>query len=193
MRLIKTFLALTFRASTNHLSLYSFLASFGSCDLRLCLIDTGQRFVYARILQLALAEIFLNPGTRTRNCRSGLIYLGLIVIVLQLDEEVALVNLLVVSHIHRAHNTCHLGTERSKIATNVSIICNLFDLATFPRIPVTCDGDQNDQSENHHENWRCVALPLSTSARNGLICTDLWRHRFRFGRRGFSGHWRSGH
>jgi hypothetical protein len=43
LTLIKTFLVFTFRASTNQLSLYSFLASFGCCNLRLCLIDTGRR------------------------------------------------------------------------------------------------------------------------------------------------------
>src|ERR1700686_778331 len=154
MSLIKTFLALTFRPSTNHLSLYSFLASFGCCNLRLCLIDTDHSFSDARILQLPLAKIFLNASTRSRNCSIGLINLCPIVIVLQLDQEVALVLLLVVGHIHRAHNACHLGTERSKVAANVSIICNLFDLATFPRIPVTCDGDQNGQSEKHHEDGR---------------------------------------
>src|SRR3954471_23770294 len=135
MTLIKTFLAFTFRASTNQLSLYSLLASFGGCNLRVCLIDTGYRFSDARILQLPLAEIFLNPGTRSRNCGTGLINLRPIVIVLQLDKEVALVNLLVVSHLHGAHDCRYLGAERSKIAANVSIVCNLFDLATFPRIP----------------------------------------------------------
>src|SRR6266851_7178403 len=166
MSLIKTFLAFTFRASTNQLSLYRFLASLGCCNLRLCLIDTGHSFRDARILQLALAKIFLNARTRSRNCGVGLIDLCPIVIVLQLDEEVALVDLLVVSHLHCAHDSRYLGTERGKVAANVSIICNLVDLATFPRIPVTCDGDQNGQSENHHENWRYVALPPGTSARN---------------------------
>src|SRR6266481_97919 len=102
MSLIKTFLALTFRASTNQLSLYSFLASFGCCNLRLCLIDTGHRFSDARILQLPLAKIFLNARTRSRNCGIGLINLGPIVIVLQLDEEVTLMDLLVVGHSHHA-------------------------------------------------------------------------------------------
>src|ERR1700674_3514440 len=189
MSLVKTFLAFACRTRTNQFSLYTFLASFGSCNLRLCLIDTRQRFVYARILQLPLAKIFLNARTRSRNCGIGLINLRLIVIVLQLDEEVALVNLLVVSHLHRAHDSRYLGTERGNVAANVSIICNLVDLATFPRIPVTCDGDQNGQSENHHESWRYVALPPGTSARNGLICTDLWRRRFRCGCRRSSGHW----
>src|SRR5689334_24687334 len=36
----------------------------------------------------------------------------------------------------------------SNVAANVSIICALFDLATFPCIPVTCDGNQN-RSEEH--------------------------------------------
>src|SRR5882672_3124357 len=188
MTLIKTFLALTFRASTNQLSLYSFLASFGCDNLRLCLIDTSQRFCDAYILQLPLAKIFLNARTRGRDCGVGLINLRPIVIVFQLDDVVALVDLLVVRHIHRAYDACHLGAERSDVAANISIVGNLVDLATFPRIPVTCDGDQNGQSENHHQNWRHVALPPGTSPRNYLICIDLRRHRFRYGYSG--GHWR---
>src|SRR5258706_7197145 len=104
MSLIKTFLACAFRATTNQLSLYSFLASLGCCNLSPGLIDTRQRFTDARILQLALAEIFLNSGTRSLNCFFGLIYLGLIVIVLQLDEEIALVHLMVVRHTHSTHD-----------------------------------------------------------------------------------------
>src|SRR5258708_2052429 len=127
MSLIKTFLAFTFRASTNQLSLYSFLAGLGGCNLRLCLIDTGHRFSDARVLQLPLAKIFLNARTRSRNCGSGLINLRPIVIVLQLDEEVTLVNLLVVSHIHCADDSRYLGTERSKIAADLSVIPNLLD------------------------------------------------------------------
>jgi hypothetical protein len=88
----------------SQLSLDSFLASFGSRNLRVGLIDTRQRFVDARILQLALPKIFLNAGTRSLNRRFGLIHLGLIVIVLQFDKEIALVYLLVVRHIHRAHD-----------------------------------------------------------------------------------------
>src|SRR5467141_1048270 len=119
MSLIKTFLAFTFRASSNQLSLYSFLAGLGGCNLRLCLIDTGHRFSDARILQLTLAKIFLNARTRSRNCGVGLIDLCLIVIVLQFDEEIALVYQLVVSHIHRAHDSRYLGAERSKVTANV--------------------------------------------------------------------------
>src|SRR4029077_9319519 len=100
--LIKRFLALTFRACSNQLSLYGFLASLGGCNLRLCLINTRQRFRYARILQLALPKILLDAGACSLNCRFGLIHLRPIVIVLQFDQEVALVNLLVVGNIDGA-------------------------------------------------------------------------------------------
>src|SRR5258708_3325474 len=193
MSLIKTFLAFKFRASTNQLGLHSFLPSLGCCNLRLCLIDTRQRSVYPRILQLALAEIFLNAATRSLNCRLALIDLGLIVIILQFDEEIALVNLLVVSRAHRAHDACHLGAERGKVAANVSIIRDLLYLSAFPCVPVTRDGDHNGHSEKHHENWSYVALPPGTLARHRLICADFWRHRFRYGRRGSIRHWRGGH
>src|ERR1700746_1097716 len=101
--------------------------------------------------------------------------------------------LLVVGHIHCAHDACHLRAERSKFHTNVSIIRNLLCFSAFPCIPVTRDGDQNGQSEKHHEDGRYVVLPPATAARNCLICTDLWRHRFRHWWRGSSGHWGGGH
>src|ERR1700733_7430314 len=141
--LIKRFLALTFRACSNQLSLYGFLASLGGCNLRLCLINTRQRFRDARILQLALPKILLDAGACSLNCRFGLIHLSPVVIVLQFEEEIALTYLLVVRHVDCAHDARYLRTERRKVAANVSIICNLFNLASFPRIPVTRDGDQN--------------------------------------------------
>src|ERR1700733_231069 len=141
--LIKPFLAFTFGTSANQLSLYSFLASLGGCNLGLCLIDARERFRDTRILQLALAKILLNAGTRRLNCRFGLTHLRLIVIVLQFDEEIALMYLLVIRHVNCAHDGRHLGTERSKVAANVSIICDLFNLAALPRIPVTRNGDQD--------------------------------------------------
>jgi hypothetical protein len=74
--------------------------------------------------------------------------------------------LLVVRHIDCVHNARHLGAERSQVAANVSIIRDLFNLAAFPCIPVTRDGDQNSQSEKQHENGRYIVLPPRTLARN---------------------------
>src|SRR4029077_7559067 len=97
--LIKPFLALTFRACSNQLSLYGFLASLGGCNLRVCLINPRQRFGDARILQQAWAKMLLDAGACSLNCRFGLIHLRPVVIVLQFDQEVALVDLLVVRSI----------------------------------------------------------------------------------------------
>ena len=90
-------------------------------------------------------------------------------------------DLLVVGHIHRAHDACHLGAERSKIAANVSIISNLFDFATFPRIPVTRDGDQDRQSEHYDEKRSRVLFQPGTVVRRGGSFVALRRRRFRHG------------
>ena len=150
--LIKPFLPLTLRERSNQLCLHSFLARLGGCDLCLCLIDARERFRDTRILQLALAKILLNAGTPRLNCGFGLIHLRPVVIILQFDEEIALVYLLVVRHVDGAHDTRHLRTERGKVAANVSVIGGLFDLAAFPRIPITSNRDQDSQSEKHHKD-----------------------------------------
>src|SRR4029077_16238873 len=180
------------RASANQLSLYGVLASFGGCNLCLCLINACQRFRDARILQLALAKIFLNAGARRPNCCFGLIHLRLIVIILQFDEEIALMYLLVVRHVNRAHDASHLGAERCKVTANVSIICDLFDLATLPSIPVPRDGDQNGESEQYHNEGSHVLLPSGTAARGSRGVDCGWR-RARYRRSGLRRDWRSGH
>ena len=70
----------------------------------------------------------------------------------QFDEQIALMHSLVVRHIYCADDGCHLRAKRSKVAANVSIVGHLFDLAAFPGIPATRDGDQDRQSKKHHEN-----------------------------------------
>src|SRR6202041_2398866 len=101
--------------------------------------------------------------------------------------------LLVVRHVDGAHDGRHLSTKWSKVAANVSIICDLFDLPALPGIPVTRNGDQNGQSEKHHKDGSYQALPPGTWARNWLICINFGRNRSRNRRPGSRRHWRSGH
>jgi len=60
MSLIQTFLALAFRECANQLGFHGVLPSFSRGNLRLCLIDTGKCFRYARVLQFALPAVIFD-------------------------------------------------------------------------------------------------------------------------------------
>src|SRR5713101_6921818 len=143
MSLIQTLLALALGVGANQVRTYGLSTSFSCGDLRLCLIDTGKRFGYARVLQLALAVVVFDGGTGSLNCCSGLVNLRSVVVVLQFHNEGALVDSLKVGYVNRAHDAGHLRAQRRKVAAHVSIISYLFDLAALPRIPVASDSDQN--------------------------------------------------
>src|SRR5260370_330411 len=63
MSLIQALLALALGVGPNQVRTYCFPTSFSRRDLRLCLIDTGERFGYTRVLQLALATLVFDCGT----------------------------------------------------------------------------------------------------------------------------------
>src|ERR1700688_633107 len=143
MSLIQPLLALALGAGTNELGLHRFLAGFGRSDLCLGLIDASKGFGDPRVLQLALATVVYNGSTGSLNCCSGLVNLRPEIVVLQFDNEVALVYSLIVGYMNRAHDAGHLGAQRCQVAADVSVISYLFDLAALPRIPVASDSDQN--------------------------------------------------
>src|SRR5882724_7524023 len=143
MSLIQTLLALALGVGANQVRAYCIPTSFNCGDLRLCLIDTGKRFGYTRVLQLALATVVFDGGTGCLNCCTGLVSLCPVIVVLQFHNEVAFVYSLKVGYVNRAYDAGHFGAQRCKVAADVSIISDLFDLAALPRIPVASDGDQN--------------------------------------------------
>jgi hypothetical protein len=128
---------------TNELGFNSLLASFSRGDLRFGLIDAGKGFGYTRVLQLALATVVFDGSMGSRNSRTGLVNLCPIILILQFDDQIAIVYPLKVFHVNRTHDARHLGAQRCKVTANVSIIGDLFDLATLPRVPVASDGDQD--------------------------------------------------
>src|SRR5882762_10868873 len=102
MSLIQPLLALAFRVGTNQVRSYCFSTSFGRGDLRLCLIDTGERFRYKRVLQLALPTVVFDGSTGSLNCCAGLVNLCPVIVVLQFDDDLALVYSLKVGYMNRA-------------------------------------------------------------------------------------------
>jgi hypothetical protein len=103
MSLIQLLLALALRVGANQVRSYCFPTSFSRGDLRLCLIDTGKRFGYPRVLQLALATLVFDGGTGCFNYCTGLVNLCPVVVVLQFHNEVAFVYSLKVGYVDRAN------------------------------------------------------------------------------------------
>jgi hypothetical protein len=85
--------------------------------------------------------------------------LRLIIAVLEFNDEVSLVYLLIVGNGYISNDSGHLRTERGEIAANIGIVGNLFNMATFPGIPVPGQGNQDSQTEKYDQHRRNVFLP----------------------------------
>jgi len=110
------------------------------------------------------------------DCRSSLVNLRPVIVILQFDDEVALAYLLIVGDVNRAYGASHLGAQRCQVAANVRIVGDLFELATFPRIPVPGEGHQHGRGEQHHQNRRQVGPPSRPAARRSGRRIDVsWR------------------
>src|SRR5258708_33257862 len=193
MSLIQTFLALALGVGANQVRTYCLPTSFSCRDLCLCLIDTGKRFGYTRVLQLALAQVVFDGGMGCLNCRTGLVSLCLVVVVLQFHNELPFVYSLKVGYVDRAHDAGHLGARRRKITADVRVISYLFDVPAFPTIPVASDGDENCQGERHNKEGSHVLFPSHPARRSVRRLFALWRQRLRHGGGGVSRYWRGGH
>jgi hypothetical protein len=117
----------------------------GNFGLRLrdptdCPVDFG-------LLQLFLAPVILDGGFCRCHARIRLGYLRLVIAVLQFEQQVAFLQLLVVSNVHRADNAGHLSAKRGKITADVSVVGNLFRFAAFPGIPVPDKGNEDSKAE----------------------------------------------
>jgi hypothetical protein len=85
--------------------------------------------------------------------------LRLIIVVLKFNDEVSLVYLLIVGNAYTLNDSGHLRTEWGEVAANIGIVGNLFEMATFPGIPVPEQGNQDGQSEEYDQHRRKVFLP----------------------------------
>src|SRR5277367_883493 len=135
MSLIQALLALSFRAGTHQFGFYSILAGLGCRDLGFSLIDSSEGPLNTSVLQLALAKVVLNSSSGCLYSCACLGYLRLVVVVLQLDEQIAFVHRLIIGNVNTSNYPGYLRTEWREIAANVGVVGNLFRLAAFPGIP----------------------------------------------------------
>ena len=94
------FLADAFRVRSRHIGLHRLLAGPRRGDLRMGLIDAGERALNPRVLEVALAAVVFERCLRRVDSRDRLRDLCAKVVVRQEHQLVSLANLLVVVHLH---------------------------------------------------------------------------------------------
>jgi hypothetical protein len=128
-------------------------------DFSFRLVDSGQRTVNLCIFQLALTTIVFDRRLCRLNAGHSLRHLRLVVVVIELDEQVALVDQLIVVDVDFAHQSGNFCAERSEITPNIGIIRHLLDAATFPAVPVAGNGHDDGDRQKQDDQRRPVLLP----------------------------------
>ena len=153
------FLTAALGARARHVGLDGLRAGLRGGDLRLRLIDAGEGALNARVLQRALPPVVFERRLRRVNRGGGLRDLRPVVVVLQADQLVALPNLLIVIHLHFAHETRDLRAERRDIAADERVVGDLIDSSSFPRIPVARQRERDRERHQHDEHGRAESPP----------------------------------
>lgn len=128
-------------------------------NLRFGLVDACLRAIDLRVLEVALPAIVLERSFCRFDPRCRLGQLRFEIVVIELHQEVAFVDLLIVVHFYfpnQARNRC---AQRCEIAANVGVVSNLFDVAPFPRIPVASDGHDHSDCQKKNDQRRPKLLP----------------------------------
>ena len=120
------------RARARHIRLHRLLSRLRGCDLRVGLVDSREGTFNLCILKVALPSIVFESGFCGFNTRSRLRHLRLVIVIVKLNQDVALVNLLVVVNCHLPHQSGNFCAERREIAANVRIIGYLLDPSRPP-------------------------------------------------------------
>src|SRR5271157_3486569 len=71
---------------------------------------------------------------------------------LQLNQKLSFVYLLVIGDRYISDNAGNLGAEWGKVAANIGVIGDLVNLAALPGIPVSSNGNNDSDSEQHYQN-----------------------------------------
>ena len=124
-------------------------------DLRLRLVDAGERALDARVLQRALTAVVLERRLRRVDRGGGLRDLRAKIVVRQQHQLVSLPNALVVVHLHFTNESDNLRAQRCEIPPDVGIVGHLLDASALPGIPVPRDRER-DRDGHQHDEHRCA-------------------------------------
>ena len=159
LRCEKPFLARPFRLRPRHVCLTRGDSGLRRGDLRVREIDSGRRFLNLRVLQVALPAVVFDRRFRRLNRRSRLRNLRVVVVVFELDQQIARLHFLIVADFHRANDPRHFCAERRQVAPDVGIIRDLLDFPAFPRVPVARDRDDESDRKKKDRDGSDVAKP----------------------------------
>ena len=82
--------------------------------------------------------------------RLGLSHSGPIIVILDLDQQLAFFDALKIIHRDAAHVPFDLGAERRDVAANISIVCDLPNRQTNPAVPLS--SEQDDDNPGGYQN-----------------------------------------
>src|SRR5437762_5685525 len=186
MGLKKRFLSPAFVLGAHHISSYGLLGLLSCCDLRFCLIDSGESAFDTRILKLALASIVFNRSLRSRDRRSCLCYLGLVIVIFQLNQKVSLMHLLEVGDLDIPNYPGNLRAERRQVPPHVGVVRHLLDSAALPGIPVPRDRGYHGSRKQDDQHGSSIGQPFrlvgwcgsgGDRGRRYISLCGVWRRR----------------
>src|SRR5437879_3358107 len=73
--------------------------------------------------------------------------------------------LLVIRDFHLFNDASYFGAQRSEVPSHVRIVSDLFNSAALPRIPVSCDCEDNHDCQYHHNRRSSEPLPRRCRSR----------------------------
>src|SRR5215470_4096020 len=123
------------------------------------MVNSGKCPFNAGILKLALPLVVFNRSFCGLDSGLGLRYLGLEVVIVQLNQNVALSDCLIIVDSHLANEARNLRAERRKITANVRVVGDLLDPAAFPAIPITGHRHDYGYRQEKHDQKRSELLP----------------------------------
>jgi hypothetical protein len=152
-------LARAFSPGAVDIRLHRVSAGVSGGNLRLPLIDSGERPLNPCVLELPLTAIVFErrPGRVDRG--DSLSDLRAIIVVRQQNELVSFPNPLVVLDLDVTNDSDDLRAQGSEITPDVGIVRHLLGTSAFPGVPVACDRECDGERHQHDEHGRAKSPP----------------------------------
>jgi hypothetical protein len=116
----------------------------GAVDIGLGRVDRVLRFGDLRVLQCFAGFQILDRGFGAGELSPGLLQPGAVVVILDLDQQIAFLHLLKIINWGPVHITFDFGAEGCDVAAGISVVRSLTNANANPAVP---SGDE--QCDNH--------------------------------------------